>query len=291
MKVSLSRVLVRAGLASVLTLFLATAAVAPAAAARGAGAFQLSAAPASPRAARPPRSPAAEKVGLGGAIRSRDASVERRLPARTGALMAYSPARPARGGARPAASTVVYLHGRNARVENGCPWFRGGASTLGWLVCPEGVRDDAANARSTHSWGGDVLVQAPIVAAALDAAVGEGASREPGVAVGFSQGAYVALDLVRARLARFRGLVLLGADLHPSADHLREAGIARVALGAGSFDEAHDALVREASRLQESGFEARFFELGRVGHTYATDDPETLREAIVWAGGGGEVGS
>ena len=35
--------------------------------------------------------------------------------------------------------SVVYLHGMHGRASNGCPWFRGGASELGWLVCPEAI--------------------------------------------------------------------------------------------------------------------------------------------------------
>ena len=108
---------------------------------------------------------------------------------------------------------------------------------------------------------------------------------EPGVAVGFSQGSYVAVDLVKARLARFRGLVLLGAEMHPNAQTLKDAGVKRVALGAGSLDGAHDSLVIEARRLDGEGLETRFFELGHVGHTYAVEETTILRDAIAWAGG------
>jgi len=31
--------------------------------------------------------------------------------------------------------------------------------------------------------------------------------------------------------------------------------------------------------------EVRFYDLGRVGHTYAAEDTATLREAIAWASG------
>jgi predicted esterase len=193
-------------------------------------------------------------------------------------LMAFPPAKSA--ARQP--MTVIYLHGRHARVANGCPWFRSGASELGWLVCPEGGE---AQPDGSWSWGADVFAQGAIVNRTLRTAVANGATKEPGVAVGFSQGSYVAVDLVKARLARFRGLVLLGAEMHPDARTLRDAGVTRVAFGAGKLDATHDSLVEEARRLGAEGLEARFFELGAIGHTYAVEDTTILRDAIAWAGG------
>ena len=194
------------------------------------------------------------------------------------ALTAYPPSKTA--SARP--MTVVYLHGAHGRADNGCPWFRAGTSELGWLVCPEAIEEQPDG---SWSWGADVFEQSPVVKRALRAAVAQGSSPEPGVAVGFSQGSYVALDLVNARLAKFRGLVLLGAELHPSAKTLHDAGVQRVALGAGSLDGAYASLVEEAQRLATDGLEVRFFDLGRVGHTYAAENTTALHDAITWAGG------
>jgi pimeloyl-ACP methyl ester carboxylesterase len=187
-------------------------------------------------------------------------------------LLAYTPS----GDAK---MPIVYLHGINGRPENGCPWFRNGASDLGWLVCPRGV-SHAEN--GTSSWGGDVFAQGAVVSRALEATH----SNTPGVAIGFSQGGYVALDLVKTHQARFRGLVLIAApEAHPRASALREAGVLRVALASGQLDAAYAPLVDDTQRLVGEGIEARFFDLGRVGHTYAAEDPEVIRDAIVWAAG------
>ncbi len=194
-------------------------------------------------------------------------------------VLAYPPAMKAES--RPL--SVVYLHGMRGRAANGCPWFRGGASEQGWLVCPEAIE---AQPDGSWSWGADVFKQAPVVEGALRAARANGASSEPGIAVGFSQGSYVALDLVKARLAKFRGLVLLGAELHPNAKTLKDAGVVRIALGAGQYDHvAHASLMDEATRLSNEGIETRFFDLGRVGHTYAVEDTKILNDAIAFAGG------
>jgi predicted esterase len=214
----------------------------------------------------------------GGETRGMYRSTPVTLSAEGTSLMAFPPSKSA--SRQP--MTVVYLHGRHARVANGCPWFRSGASELGWLVCPEGAE---AQPDGSWSWGGDVFAQGVIVNRTLRTAVANGATKEPGVAVGFSQGSYVAVDLVKARLARFRGLVLLGAEMHPNAQMLRDAGVKRVALGAGALDASHGSLVEEARRLDGEGLEARFFELGRIGHTYTVEDTTVLRDAIAWAGG------
>lgn len=178
--------------------------------------------------------------------------------------------------------TVVYLHGIHGLPANGCPWLRSGASELGWLVCPE-ANQQLAN--GTFSWGGTVASQHAVVARAERAAQANGA--DPGAAnvlVGFSQGAYVALDLVHARLGRYRGLVLIGADVTPSRAMLEASGVSRIVLAAGDLDGASAPMRRAAEQLRRHGMEARFVSLGRIGHSYETTEKEALREAIVWSG-------
>lgn len=190
-----------------------------------------------------------------------------------GDLLAYPP----RTGAT---MTVVYLHGVHGRAKNGCPWLRNGASELGWLVCPEA---NVTLADGSSSWGGSMDAQLAVVARAKAAAKAQGASDET-VLVGFSQGAYLALDLVRAKKMRAKALVLLGADVAPTAAELRAAGVSRIVLGAGSNDGSFATLTRSAQRLEHEGFEVRLVDLGPVGHTYAGEDPSVLSDAIAWAG-------
>jgi predicted esterase len=181
------------------------------------------------------------------------------------------------------ALTVVYLHGIHGRAENGCPWLRDGASELGWLVCPD-ANEPLAN--GTFSWGGTAAEQRAVVARAERAAQAQGADAESAtVLVGFSQGAYVALDLVHGHLGRYRGLVLIGADVAPSYATLEAARVGRIVLAAGDLDGASGPMKRATERLVREGMDARFVSLGRIGHSYATSEREALRDAIVWAGG------
>lgn len=219
-----------------------------------------------------------DRVGLGGATRSFDHVVATSLRSEEGHVLAYPPSK----HVKHAPMSVVYLHGIHGLAERGCPHVRNGASQLGWLVCPEAIEKDESG---KFSWGDDVFEQSAVVRRALAAAHAHGASKQPGVAVGFSQGSYVAVDLVNARLAKFRGLVLLGAEMHPSAKMLKDAGVKRIALGAGRTDAAYGSLASEARRLDGEGIETRFYDLGNVGHTYAAEDTNALRTAIAWAGG------
>lgn len=198
-------------------------------------------------------------------------------------ILAFPPASASAPDAPSArALTVVYLHGIHGLPANGCPWLRDGASELGWLVCPE-ANERLSN--GTFSWGGTVGSQREVVARAERAAQAQGADPlAANVLVGFSQGAYVALDLVHAHLGRYRGLVLIGADVTPSRKLLQEGGVSRIVLAAGDLDGASAPMKRAAEQLRREGIDVRFVSLGRIGHSYATPEKDALRDAIVWAG-------
>ena len=203
-------------------------------------------------------------------------------------VLAFAPVPRATDGSRDSRDsrelTVVYLHGIHGLPANGCPWLRDGATELGWLVCPE-ANERLAN--GTFSWGGTVAAQYAVVARAEHVAQANGANasaNDADVLVGFSQGAYVALDLVQARLGRHRGLVLIGADVAPSRAMLDAAGVSRIVLAAGDLDAASPPMKRAVDRLQREGMDARYVSLGRIGHSYETTEKEALRDAIVWSG-------
>jgi hypothetical protein len=225
-----------------------------------------------------PRTPVTEKTSLDVDARALHSSASVDLAVEGGSLMAYPPAKVA--GERPLA--VVYLHGAHGRADKGCPWMRSGATNVGWLVCPKAPN---AEPQGVASWGADVRAQSVVVKRAFAAAQASGASGDPGVIVGFSQGSYVAIDIIKLGLLEARGLVLLGAEMHPDANRLRAAGVKRVAFGAGREDAAFASLQEETRRLAAEGIETLFVDLGAVGHTYAADDTTALNDAIVWASG------
>lgn len=188
-----------------------------------------------------------------------------------GSVLAYPPG----VAAKKDAPLVVYLHGVHGRAENGCPFMRTGPEA-GWLVCPEPKVKDGEG----WSWSGRVQKDDVIVANAIKATRSTATTR---VAVGFSQGAYLTVDLLKKNKESFQSVVLLGASVDPDAKMLKQRGVKRVVLGASKDEPWHDALQKNVTKLQRAGIDARFVSLGHVGHMYIGEDTESLREAIAWA--------
>ncbi len=181
---------------------------------------------------------------------------------------------------RPAA---VYLNGRCGVTTNGCPHFREGVTPFGWLVCPP------ANAKCPGggaSWGGSPTDRRTLVEAAISdvarAYPAEVDARAPSVLIGFSQGAWIALDLARQKPGAYPGLLLIGADVSPRPADLRAAGVSRIVLAAGRNDMAARPMAQQAIALAAAGVEARFVDLGAVGHTYVAEHEGAVTEALSW---------
>lgn len=220
-----------------------------------------------------------DKTARGGGVRSKALVSPLVLESARGPLFAFPPSPSARSPL-----TVVYLHGIHGKPENGCPHFRHGATELGWLVCPR-ANAAAVELPGAFSWGGSTFDKRAVIEDAVRATK---ADARPPVLVGFSQGAFVATEIVEARAMRVRGLVLMSAEVEPSAASLVAAGAERVVLASGDLDGARTAMLRTAARLQREGIDARFVSIGRVGHMYVPEsdaDAAALAEAIRWAGG------
>jgi predicted esterase len=192
---------------------------------------------------------------------------------------------PPRAGVPPRA-LFVYLHGLCGLTENGCPHFDGAP---GWLVCPQ------ANVRCQgggSAWGGSIDDKLAVVDSAVAAARTRwsDAASAPVVLVGFSQGAYVAMDAARARPGAFAGLVLLGADTANAAERLRASRVERVALACGALDIMFPKMQGTPHALVSAGVASRFESLGHVGHTYvAADGTDTvLTSLLTWVAAGRE---
>ena len=180
----------------------------------------------------------------------------------------------------PGLATFVYLHGVCGLTVNGCPHFDGAP---GWLACPQ-ANQGCTNGGS--SWSGSVDDKIAVVDHALDAvrARWPESTNSPVVLVGFSQGAYVAMDLANAQPGRYAGLVLLGADTEGGLARLRASRVPRVALACGAYDMMFPKMRATATELVPFGVAARFESLGSVGHTYAAADgtDATLTGLLAW---------
>jgi predicted esterase len=183
--------------------------------------------------------------------------------------------------AGPAPATVL-LHGMCNDPHLTCDWFRPGELASSWQVCPSGpVACDQG-----FQWAGGP----GSVARRIEQSLGRARAEYPGriaegraVLVGFSQGAFAAVELMRGGERGFVGLVLVGAKAVPRAADLRAAGVRRVGLAAGDLDGAAATMRRAAASLEREGLGARYLSLGRVGHVIPDATSGEIAALIEWA--------
>jgi predicted esterase len=182
-----------------------------------------------------------------------------------------------RGGKQP---VFVYLHGIAGKPDKGCREFERSVATYGWLVCP---RANVATKDGTYSWGGTVDSQWQTVERALEsvAAEPEVERKAPIVLLGFSQGAFVAADFIRAYPKRIRAAVLVGAEVRLSKRELEKTSVTKVGFAAGRNDASYLYLRESFRALDAASFATQFRDLGKVGHTYIGEDEATSIDSLV----------
>lgn len=178
---------------------------------------------------------------------------------------------------------VVFLHGMCDAPEKECPSFAGDATRNRVLLCPR------ANLRCDGGgtiWSGRGEVRAALLDSFLDRATRAlpaviDRSQKPTL-IGFSLGAFVALDVVQRSPGTYKNLILLGARVEPDARLLRESGVESVLFGAGDHDMTKQHMAGVAARLATKGIRSRFVGMGDVGHWFARDMDAWLTDAFAW---------
>jgi predicted esterase len=176
----------------------------------------------------------------------------------------------------------LYLHGMWSSPEEQCSVFERAATPFGFLVCPRG---NAPNGEG-RMWVGNYASVAPQVHAALNAANdlarGKLDRRGAGTLIGYSNGAYFAVEVALAEPGRWTGLVLLSMRLELDAARLRAAGIQRIVLAAGDKDGARASMQALADRTDAAGLPTRFTSLGPGGHEFPADMSARMCDAVAW---------
>ena len=192
--------------------------------------------------------------------------------------VAYAPADPSTP--RP---PIVFLHGMWAGPEDSCGYFERAATRYGFLVCPRG---NAPNGEG-RMWSGNYASVAPSVHAALRAAEalapGKLDRAGGGTLIGYSNGAYFAVEVARSEPGKWTGLVLLSMRVELDASALRAAGIRRIVLAAGERDGARKSMQALAEQTNAAGLSTRFMSLGPGGHEFPPDIAAKMCVAVAWA--------
>jgi predicted esterase len=187
------------------------------------------------------------------------------------------------------ARVLVYLHARNANPRESCRTFHQIANRFGWLVCPIGQVDRGGGRRE---WRNDRDYANRETILALDAL----AARFPGrvqrhdnVVMGFSEGAYVGMNVGLMNPQTFPRWVIFAADdryVDSEGERIRRAAtlVRRVYFVTGRTDSvlqhttrAYDQLARVWGRRH-----IRMRVLEGAGHELPPDFVRTVRNVLMW---------
>ena len=208
------------------------------------------------------------------------------LVARAEVLLSATDDRPSNKAAsaeahNPRAVEITFLHGNGERPEDGCAALREVLKGVGWTHCPRGNLPFGAG----FTWGADTksMVDRLTFAEASHLPEGDDAALpRQRLLLAFSQGGYVAPRIVAARPGWYSSILVIAATATYSKATLETLGVRRIGFAAGRWDSTYETMKKNASELARAGFDARFFDLGPVGHTYLPKNPSELVPIVTW---------
>jgi LysM repeat protein/predicted esterase len=198
----------------------------------------------------------------------------------------FEPTGAGRSGMRP---VIVYLHGRGADPKYYCKRWSHVARDLGWLICPSGQEDRGDGKRGWgNSWpGGRNVVMRAIEG--LRTKYGRRVQLYGNTLIGFSEGAFVAMNVGLREPHTFNRWLILGAD----TDYWGAAGVAtlpeakgrvrRVYLITGGHDDVVDDAAKVRRWLTDAGVPVRVTTPRDMGHEVALETkPGMYQAALRW---------
>jgi LysM repeat protein/predicted esterase len=210
-----------------------------------------------------------------------------------GPVYYYEPAGPGRQSMRP---IVVYLHGRGGDAEADCKRWSRIARRFGWLLCPSGPLPHNSGRSWNNNWvSGQNAVMGAVQA--LRNLYGRRVQLYGNTLVGFSEGAYVAMNVGVRQPRTFNRWLILGADVSywggAGLEALKDAKskVRRVVLITGGRDQVVDDTRTVAGWLEDRGVPIHIQTPGDLAHEVAIDRmPEMYVSALNWLDNAGPVG-
>ncbi len=198
----------------------------------------------------------------------------------------YTPIGRGRLGLRP---VIMYLHGRGGHPASDCQRWAPVARRLGWLVCPSGQEDRGGGARGwNNNWAaGHNIVMATLQA--LRKKYGHRVQLYGNTLIGFSEGAYVAMNVGVREPRAFNRWLILAAD----SDYWGAAGlealqqgrhrVRRVYLITGKQDGVADSTLQVQEWLHKAGVPVHISRPKDMGHEVDLETKRPMyRAALVW---------
>jgi predicted esterase len=189
-------------------------------------------------------------------------------------------------GLRP---VIMYLHGRGGHPDQDCRRWAHVARRLGWVVCPSGPEDRGDGARGwNNNWAeGQNIVMATLHA--LRKKYGRRVQLYGNTLIGFSEGAFVAMNVGVREPHTFNRWLILAADNDYwgaaglealQKDHAR---LRRVYLITGEQDGTYDGTKRVKAWLKHAGVPTIVRTPKDMGHEVALGkEPSMYRRALGW---------
>ncbi|HEX2874907.1 MAG TPA: hypothetical protein VHP33_26835 [Polyangiaceae bacterium] len=176
---------------------------------------------------------------------------------------------------------TVLLHGMCGEPANACSHFAEQVTASEHLICPRASRRCDGGGSTWPQTGFEPQIERAVSRAL--AALGQGVDETHGrTLIGYSLGAFRALELAQHGAGKYPRVMLIGAKILPSQKLLRKSGVERLLLSAGEWDMMNQHMRAETARLLRGGFTARFLGLGPVGHAFTPSLQSYLPAAFAW---------
>jgi len=194
--------------------------------------------------------------------------------------------RPKGRGLKP---VIVYLHGRGNNPEDDCRKWAKVATQFGWVLCPQGPEDRGGGSRA---WNNNATLGQQIVdrsLAALHQKYRGKVQTRGNVLIGFSEGAFIAMQLgIHEPKIYSRWLILAANDQYwwgdaPTLLHDERKDIRKVYLLTGQNDGVAENTARVGEIVKAQKIPVRVKIAPGMGHEVPGDRMvTTYRRPLIW---------
>jgi len=184
---------------------------------------------------------------------------------------------------------LMYLHGRGGNPAEDCrKWARVGTQ-FGWVVCPSGPETSESGGRSWGNGAGYAQAIIDDTILALRAKYKSKVKRRGNILIGFSEGAFVAMQVGVADQRTWDRWLILGATDQYWQQDLTEAfdpekrKVRRVYLLTGENDQVAEGTNRVGEMLKKNKIRVKVKIVPGLGHEIPADRMiSTYRRPLAW---------
>lgn len=194
--------------------------------------------------------------------------------------------KPRAKGAKP---ILMYLHGRGGNPAEDCRKWAKVGSQFGWVVCPSGPGDNGAGGRTWSSGAPEAQKIIDGTVAALRAKYKGKVQRKGNILIGFSEGAFIAMQVGLKDQKTWTRWLILGASEQYWGGDVTEAldaekrKVRRVYLLTGENDGVAQNTVKVGDTLKKNNVPVKVKLVPGMGHEVPSDRMvSTYRRPLAW---------